>query len=110
MCEISFKNNSLDLPTFGIRGTEGPDESSSHFGWPEYFSVFSVRKTPDKRLLRMDGNQAFDFVDPGTVQLSEGKDLVIGALATEGVSQFAQFEIAELLLFDQSLSLSLIHI
>ena len=100
----SFKNNSLDLPTFGIRGTEGPDESSSHFGWPEYFSVFSVRKTPDKRLFRMDGNQAFDFVDPGTVQLSEGKDLVIGALATEGVSQFAQFEIAELLLFDQSLS------
>ena len=91
-----FKNSTSNMPTFGMQGTEGLSETSSNINWSDNFSIFTLRKTSDKRLLRMNGTQSFDFTDFGTVESSGQNELVIGALDSGEISMFAKFEMAEL--------------
>ena len=97
-----FRSNGS--PTIGMRGLSGVDEYSSTYAWPDQFSIFGIRKTLDKLLLRIHGNQAFDLHDPGAVLDSGNKDLILGARDEAGIGNYGKFDLAELILFDQAIS------
>ena len=96
-----FRNNGT--PTIGMRGLGGVDEFSSDYAWPDQFSIFGIRKTEEKLLLRVNGKITMDSYAPGTVLSSGNKDLIIGAKEETSIGNHGKFDIAELLIFDQAI-------
>ena len=103
-----FTNNS-EYPAFGLRGTQATDQSTLSSGWPAQFSIFTLRKNENRRLLRTNGNLNFDLLDTGTVTASGEEDLIMGGIDEDGVNKFGQFDLAELLLYDEGLSMDRIE-
>ena len=68
-----------------------------------------MRKNENRRLLRTNGNLNFDLLDTGTVTASGEEDLIMGGIDEDGVNKFGQFDLAELLLYDEGLAMDRIE-